>query len=272
MNQSDVTEASKKVASQVVEAAIVETEARFALDSRVLKQLADAGVPPSVIDLMVAQSFPDHFRVERPVTFAPQTTVMTGTAQYPSYPLDPYGTFGAYGMYDPYAYYSYYYSPFAYPYYWGSSYSRGPVYYITNGNTVIVPNGSGTTATTSSEGPGQVVNGRGYTRVHTASPGDSDAAQQQQAGPTGQRTVTAPRGARTTSSSGSDASSGSSGSNSAADRPLPFVCRLPLVFIGFSIYHRSAVGSKKPEPFSLTAHCPLPTAHSFRNYVKRNAD
>jgi len=62
MNQADVTEASKKVASQVVEAAIVETEARFALDSRVLKQLADAGVPPSVAP---AGREPQHLR-QRP--------------------------------------------------------------------------------------------------------------------------------------------------------------------------------------------------------------
>ena len=211
LSQNDVIEASKKAAPQVVEAAIVETEARFGLDSRTLKQLAVAGVSPNVIDLMVAQSFPDHFTVERPVSLPPRTTMMIGSAQYSTpYPIYPYG------VYDPFYYYSYYYSPFAYPYYWGSNgYFRGPVYYITNSRTVIVPNGSGSagnagSGVASDNGQGQVVNGRGYTRVHPASSGDGDAAQ-----PTTQRGVTSPGTVRGTSNSGT-ADSGSSSSSSSS--------------------------------------------------------
>jgi hypothetical protein len=58
LSVEDITEASAKLSSQAVEAAIVETESRFNLNSRVLRRLADAGVSPNVIDLMVAQSFP----------------------------------------------------------------------------------------------------------------------------------------------------------------------------------------------------------------------
>ena len=56
------------LSSLAVEAAIVESASRFKLNSRALLQLADAGVSPNVIDLMVAQSFPSHFRVERPAS------------------------------------------------------------------------------------------------------------------------------------------------------------------------------------------------------------
>jgi hypothetical protein len=223
----DVSEASKKAASQAVEAAIVETEARFALDGRGLKELADAGVSPNVIDLMVAQSFPSHFSVERPVTLPPSPSpvaasaagpmVVTGSAQYPTaYPAQystPY-PFYPYGGYDPYYYYSYYYSPFAYPYYWGSNYYRGSTYYITNGGyitgggtTVFVPDGSGGGgAVIGDNGRGQVINGRGYTRVHPGSSVDSAGSAQHVAAPV--RTV---RG--TSSNTGADSSSSSSGSS-----------------------------------------------------------
>jgi hypothetical protein len=78
MSLEDVTEASAKIASQALEAAIVETQSRFSLDSRSLKQLANAKVPANVIDLMVAQSFPSHFRVERPMTTAPASNGIAG--------------------------------------------------------------------------------------------------------------------------------------------------------------------------------------------------
>jgi hypothetical protein len=217
----DVSEASKKVASQAVEAAIVESEARFVLDSRALRQLADAGVSPNVIDLMVAQSFPSHFSVERPVTLPPSPVtasaagapVVTGSAQYPTpYPFYPYG------VYDPNYYYSYYYSPFAYPYYWGSNYYRGNIYYISGGGTtVFVPNGSGSGggAVSGNNGQGQVINGRGYTRVHPGSAADPAAPAQHVAGSV--RTV---RGSSSNtgadSSSSPSSSSGSSGSTSSS--------------------------------------------------------
>jgi hypothetical protein len=146
--------------------------------------------------LMVGQSFPSHFRVERPVTLPPSPVAgsagtsaaagstqypaaqypssgVVGSAQYPSpYPFYPYGAYA----YDPYYYYSYYYSPFAYPYYWGNSgYYRGPTYFIDNGGTIFVPSGSGGSGSgtpANDNGQGQVVNGRGYTRVHPGTSGD----------------------------------------------------------------------------------------------------
>ena len=123
MNVEDVIEASAKVLSPALEAALDESGGRFTLNSRTLRQLADAGVSPNVIDVMVAQAYPDRFEVERPSHVSScverrerqddsggNTTVILGSAAYP------------YPMYDPFYSSYYYYSPFAYPYYWGSSY------------------------------------------------------------------------------------------------------------------------------------------------------
>jgi hypothetical protein len=218
LRQEDVTEASAKVSSEAVEAAIVETQSRFRLNSRTLLQRADAGVSPNVIDLMVAQSFPTPFRVERPATLplrpvsASAPVIGGASAGYSSpYAFYPYG-----GVYDPYAYYSYYYSPFAYPYYWGSGYYGAPVYYISNGNSTVFTNGSSGSsgsAIGSSSDRGQVVNGRGYTRVHAGSEPDSATADPNQHTATSTpRTVHTPSAGADSSSSGS--SSSSSGSSS----------------------------------------------------------
>jgi uncharacterized membrane protein YgcG len=213
MSLEDVIEANAKIGSTALEGMLDETGGRFNLNSRTLKQLADAGVSANVIDLMVAQSFPERFRVERPGTYRPlptissmgsNTTVIMGSARYP------------YPYYDPY-YYSYYYSPFAYPGYWGSSYGYRNYYnnhFYGSPTTVIVPDrrgtGAGGTAQPSS-GDGIVVNGRGYTRVRPSRGSDDESAP-------AQRTTTSRRGVRSSGSSGessgSESSSGSSGSSS----------------------------------------------------------
>jgi hypothetical protein len=209
LSLEDVTEASAKVASQAVEAAIVESQSRFNLNSRALVQLADAGVSPNVIDLMVAQSFPSHFRVETPadaplsVSSFPPSIGMPGSI-YP-YP----GTYG--GVYDPYNYYGLYYSPFAYPYYWGNSYYNNPRYFITNGGGSVIVNGSGGgTAVSASSGRGQVVNGLGYTRVHTGSEADAAAV----ADPNSHPVTNAPRTVRSSGDASTSSPSTSTPSTS----------------------------------------------------------
>ncbi len=221
----DVTEANAKIAAAALEAAIDETGARFNLNSRALRQLADAGVSPDVIDLMVAQSYPDRFRIERAMSGAPPlptsmsvggTSIIYGMG-YPASMAYPY--------YDPYYSYFSYYSPFAYPY-WGSNYYYNNYYYraypttpiiINNGGSIsgVGGGGGGTAIATSSDGPGTgvIVNGRGYTRVTPNSgstSGSGDAT-------TGEHTVSSPRGVRSSgdSSGGSVSTSGySSGSSS----------------------------------------------------------
>ena len=58
-----VKEASEHVSPRAIEAALMETSARFPLSSRVLVDLDKAGVDDRVIDLMVALSFPRSFAV-----------------------------------------------------------------------------------------------------------------------------------------------------------------------------------------------------------------
>jgi uncharacterized membrane protein YgcG len=226
LSQEDVTEASSKVASQAVEAAIVESESRFNLNSRALLQLADAGVSPNVIDLMVAQSFPSHFRVERPVSAPmPVVAALPPSIGYPGVYGGGYGY--PYGAYDPWDYYGYYYSPFAYSYWGNGYYNNNNRYYISNGNSTVFVNGSnigGGTALPTSQGRGQVVNGQGYTRVHTGSEPDAAAAVDPNSHTTSTRSVrsitdgSASTSTPTTSSSSpstsSSSSSGDSGGNS----------------------------------------------------------
>ena len=61
----DVAEASAKVSPRALEAALVETRASFDLTSKQLLDLDAAGVPASVVDLIVALSYPDRFVIER---------------------------------------------------------------------------------------------------------------------------------------------------------------------------------------------------------------
>jgi hypothetical protein len=183
--------------------------------------LADAGVSPDVIDLMVAQSFPSRFRVERPsapslppVSAAMPTYGIPG-AQYPTpYPVYPYGT------YDPYYYYSYYYSPFAYPYYWGNNYFTGLRYYGAIGVPLIPGSGGSIGGGGGGQGSagdrGQVVNGRGYTRVHPGSSADTAADPGQHPVVAIPRTVRPAGDAKTADSPAASGSSSSGSSSSPA--------------------------------------------------------
>jgi hypothetical protein len=234
MNLEDVIEASKKLSPAALEAALDETNARFNLNSRGLKQLADAGVAPTVIDLMVAQSFPSEFHVDRRPTVAPS---------YPSVSIDStmYGGIYngapaslAYPYYDPYYSYYSYYSPFAYPY-WGSGYYFNnyyygrPVYYRGGPLYLGVPGdiitgggsgGGGSVIVNPGGGTGQVVNGRGYTRVSPGSASSGAATGDGDSAPA-QHTPSSPRGVRSSSPdsgsvSGSGYSSGSSNGGSSS--------------------------------------------------------
>jgi len=60
----DLLEARDLVPIEAIEALVVETQASFPIDSNALNALADSGLPTTVIDLLVAQSYPDYFVVE----------------------------------------------------------------------------------------------------------------------------------------------------------------------------------------------------------------
>ena len=89
-----VIEALKIVDPAVVEAMLLESEARFPIDSHLLLRLAKARVPDGIIDLMVALSFPEYFAVEGDAA-SRQPEVYYSSFWSPWYPYYGYG----YGYY-----------------------------------------------------------------------------------------------------------------------------------------------------------------------------
>jgi hypothetical protein len=198
----DIKEAASRVSPATLEAGLVEGSSGFPLDSKDLIGLREAGVPPSVIDVLVAISYPDRFEIDRG---APEVAYgMPGGALY-----DPFFMGWAFGdpfLMDHLGYYSRVYGVYS-PYYYG------PFNYRTFGSTVFVTNGipvgggGGGALPSEPTGTGRVVNGRGYTQVRpreTVPSGDA---------PPTSRTNRASSGgsnaSTTQSSSGSSSSGGS---------------------------------------------------------------
>jgi hypothetical protein len=170
----DVKEASAKVSPRAIEAALMETSARFPLSSRVLVDLDKAGVDDRVIDLMVALSYPRSFAVrasgpdDRLTPFPPYgDDFFDASIDYPYLFGGPY--FGPY--YSNYYYSPYFFSPFGYSYlrYYPNVFGPG---------VVILPEGGGGGGGGGENRPPQVgraFDGRGYTRVDRRDTGsDSD--------------------------------------------------------------------------------------------------
>jgi hypothetical protein len=150
MGLDDIIEASRTIDTEAVEAALMESKLELALGSQSLIRLSDAKVPEEVIDLMVALSYPEDFRIGRLGARKRQSSGSSGGGG---------GGFGGYGpIYhdDPYAYwYPFFYAPFGY-YSYNYRYSPYGGYYR------LTPSGGGeiTDAT-----HGRVVAGKGYSRV-----------------------------------------------------------------------------------------------------------
>jgi hypothetical protein len=98
LEADDVIEALEELDPAVVEALLVESGSSFAMDSRLLLRLDDAGVPGQIIDLMMALSYPHYFAVQ-------DETVVTQPVVY-SYYWSPwfYGHGYGYGYFHDYAY------------------------------------------------------------------------------------------------------------------------------------------------------------------------
>jgi hypothetical protein len=167
----DVKEASAMISPRAVEAALVEAKASFDLNSKAVLDLDKAGVPESVIDLMVAVSYPKRFIVDRAgSSSASASTSYGGFGPYAS-PYDDllYDTFWA----SPYA--SYYYSPFGYAYWAG----YGVPYYPFTGFVTIDP---AEPRGTEASGGGRLVNGVGYTQIRPREPERIESDGHRQAG------------------------------------------------------------------------------------------
>ncbi len=161
MGVDDLIEASAKISARAVEAALVETRASFNLDSRGLIALEEGGVADTVIDLMVALSYPERFVVERPTESSPPLSLL-GPSGYPWWQDAAFGPFFG-SMFDPFYYplwysdfYRYSYTPFGY----SSSWRYDPYYYAFGPTLFAVQPGEGP-----AEAGGLAVEGRGYTRV-----------------------------------------------------------------------------------------------------------
>jgi len=234
LNVEDIIEANAKVQSPAVEAVLLEVGGRFTLNSRVLRQLADAKVSPNVIDLMVAQAYPDRFDIDSGVY--PPVPVASGSSSTSQADLNATIITGGgvgypYPLYDPFYSSYYYYSPFAYPYYWGAGYryrygypyyrsyynyygAPGYPYYpgsIYTGGPSDPGSGYAPPGTPESRGGSGIATSRGYTRVRPAGSGGGGG---ESATPTGGGSVGG--GSRNVGSTGSSGSSSSSSSSSSS--------------------------------------------------------
>ena len=232
----DVIEASGKLPADALQAALADVRQKFNINRKTLVSLDDAGVPSSVIDLMVALTFPQRFVVERVGAGAP-VGVSTGMGWYdpfmsdllmsplggPSY--NCYVSNGYYGYrsyYDMCAMYSYGYGYNYYPYapYYGYGYG-----YPGGG---WVPVGGGGIGTPTVGGEGRAINGRGYTQIRERAPEAAPARA------SGRGDGTAAGWSGTSSgvssggySSGSGSSSSGGGSSSGGDGGRTAVARPP---------------------------------------------
>ncbi|MBN2317532.1 MAG: hypothetical protein JXR49_00555, partial [Acidobacteria bacterium] len=151
---SEVVELSRKVAPEVLEAALVEYHEPFPINSKTLVYLSDAGVPSQVTDLMVALSFPEKFTVEpRTVSVEPRSD----SAQSEGDIYYVYPPYGHYYVIDPL--FPWYWTPYTYSLYWSSGWGIWSGYYPYWGSPVY-PGG-----VYRSNNSGRLVAGRGYTRI-----------------------------------------------------------------------------------------------------------
>jgi len=186
----DIMEASGNTTPRVVEALLVETEPKLHLDSQALVGLDDAGIDHGVIDLLVAQSYPEEFVVERRDRGGTWSSRSGGG----------YGGFG--GFYDPVWYsdlYPYYITPLG-SRYLGSAYNPYLYGSAVASPFVILANPD------VDQSAARAVKGRGYTRVLPRAVGTPRAVGRQRA-PSGSGGTTA----RTGSSGGSGGTTASPG-------------------------------------------------------------
>jgi hypothetical protein len=189
----DVIEATGKVSAETVQLWVVERGEGFALDAAALIEMADSGVPPSVIDVVVAVSYPEKFVLTEGASSAagPALSGAGGGASRLGYNrslnpfddsfYDPYGRYGYGSLYGSrlgygsgyMGRYGYGFSRYGsrYGYGGGYGYGRGIRYgygYGGYGRPVIVVGRRGSNPGSTK---GRVVPGRGYTSAR-----DSDGS------------------------------------------------------------------------------------------------
>ncbi|HUQ87311.1 MAG TPA: hypothetical protein VM096_07110 [Vicinamibacterales bacterium] len=171
----DVIEASAKLPAEVLQAALSEVHQGFDLNKKTLVLLNEGGVHESVIDLMVALTYPNRFVVERRGGTSAPSGLTTGSGWFDPFMAGGIGQssldcFSPYG----YGYRSYYsmcgagmYSQYGYNYYGYNGYNGYGGYYPAGGWVGIgaVPPVIGGGLPGEPQLEGRVVNGRGYTQI-----------------------------------------------------------------------------------------------------------
>jgi uncharacterized membrane protein YgcG len=212
LSMAEIKEASTKLAPEALQAVVLELGAGgYDLNARRLIELDEAGVPDSVIDLMVALSFPKKFIVERAVA-------SSGPGGYGSMygdelwgPFSMWNPLSMWGYYAHPRYYSSYYSPFGY-YNWGY---YDPYYYGYPGVVILNPGSGAGPDTPQGTGNGRVVDGQGYTRIR---PNVPDAPSRAGNGGWGGTSSGSSAGSNSGSSSGGVSTGGYSGGGGGGER------------------------------------------------------
>jgi hypothetical protein len=168
----DIIEASGKMPAEAIQAALTEVHQKFDLNKKTLIALDNGGVHDSVIDLMVALTYPNKFVVRRAGEgMSAPSGVITGSGSFDPFmmPLlmgamaDCYTPFG-YGYRSYYSMCGGYYGYNSYFPYYGYGYPYYPYYgWVDVGG---LPPGTGGGGTIQPTAEGRVVNGRGYTQIH----------------------------------------------------------------------------------------------------------
>ncbi len=157
----DVQEAVGQVDARAVQVWIATRESHFDLNGDELVRLADAGVPGSVIDVMVAVTYPDQFAVSpEGLAGMAERTAASGRYAY----RDGYGRGFRSFLWDPfYSPFGYGYYPYGYGYapfgYYGYGYGAYGGYFGYRPAPIVIEPRS----------QGQMINGRGYTRGGSSS-------------------------------------------------------------------------------------------------------
>ncbi len=223
----DVIEANGKVSAETLQLWVVEGGEPFALDASRLIEMADAGVPPGVIDVVVAVSYPEKFVVNEGRTAGRRPGEAARGRPGLGYgrSLNPFGD----PFYDPYSRYGYYsrygsgfryglgsYGGYGYPYggygYGGYNYGFGGY-----GAPIIVVGRRGSSA---DSGPtqGRVVRGGGYTSARGSGGSTGRSARPRSSG-SSRGTAPAARSGRSRSSgSGARSAAPARGSSGSAPR------------------------------------------------------
>lgn len=222
---SDIADVATASDTGVATTWLVERTKNLSLsfNGKQLEMLADQGVAPAVIDVLVALAYPQNFALNtgsnEPMTRPVAERAIDGAYRDTYRYSDPYSWY----LFDPWYASSFYgYGAGYYGYRYGYGYSSpygyyNPYGYYPGGGPIIVVNGgSGGSAEGSGTSHGRVVKGRGYTSGGSSgsSVGRTSSASSQSGG-------SSSGGSSGSSSSGSASSGGSSSSGRTAVRKPP---------------------------------------------------